>query len=517
MGMSNTTGSLKIFISYARQDARELALRLHQDLRAVGYETWLDLSEIPGGASWSQDIENAIESCDIALALLSSGSYVSEICRAEQLRALRKGKRVIPALVQPDAERPLVLEHLNYLDFTDASRYESMFRDLLSDITAGQAFRLPSASVVKTAAVVRTASPFRQPKGAATPYAADEKRDARAFRRYIADLREESWLGARYWWPYFLFHFSDMQTVADTLKDGALLSPAARATFAERRFSAEQSSAWESAEKSRLGDSMTPHRRLKRNRWDNTVRLYFRPRTPDLFSSEGPRPVERQRPNTYCPLPVYLLFDLEAVICQSEARFSDGDVTDTGKTSKAATAFRDLPFDLIYHDSWFQSDEKDEVMRHRRAQVIVPDKLALESLQYIWCRSPAEYETLRHLLPADVWATWRDKITARMEFNLFNRKWAYVEEAMLSPTQARLRFNPCESRLDCGPFAARAEVIANGATHRWQQENFVVDEDFTVDLSEMATATAPQSYSLRLYLNDDLAYAGSYAPDDGVF
>ena len=66
---------------------------------------------IPG---WSQDIERAIERCEVVLALVSEGSYSSEICRAEQLRALRKGKRVIPLLAHAKAERPLHLEHLNY-------------------------------------------------------------------------------------------------------------------------------------------------------------------------------------------------------------------------------------------------------------------------------------------------------------------------------------------------------------------------------------------------------------------
>lgn len=394
---------LKIFISYAREDGREMALRFHHDLRAIGYETWLDLSEIEAGASWSVDIEQAIEHCDIMLVLLSTGSYVSQICRAEQLRALRKGKRVIPALIEPDAEPPLHLEHLNYLNFSDAGRYSEMFRDLLSDITAGQAFRLAATRVSAAGE-----SPFHNrahPK-AAKPYVAEEKRDARAFRRYIADLREESWLGARYWWPYFLFHFADVQAVADTLKSGVLRSPALQAG---------------------------PRRKFKREKWDNTVRLYFRPRTPDLFSSEGLRPVERQWAGLYCPMPVYLLFDLEAVICLPEARFSEADLGENTKTFKASAAFRDLPFDLIYHDSWFSADQREEVMRHRRAQVLVPQQLKLDSLQYIWCRSQAEYETLRALVPAGVWHNWRDKITVRADYALFNRKWLYVDEVTLEP------------------------------------------------------------------------------------
>jgi hypothetical protein len=133
-----------IFISYARRDGRDLALRLHADLQAADHTVWLDTSDIGGGASWSAEIECAIERCDVTLALLSAGSYESEICRAEHLRALRKDKRVIPLLVQPDAERPLYFEHLNYRDFSDAAAYGDMLQTLLNDIASGEHTPLPA-------------------------------------------------------------------------------------------------------------------------------------------------------------------------------------------------------------------------------------------------------------------------------------------------------------------------------------------------------------------------------------
>ena len=132
-----------IFISYARRDGRMLALQLKADLEEATYPVWLDTAEIEGGASWSSEIEDAIESCDVALILMSQGAYESEICRAEQLRALRKGKYVIPVLVQSDAERPLHLEHLNYRDFTDPLNYVESLRQLQVDIDNGQHTPLP--------------------------------------------------------------------------------------------------------------------------------------------------------------------------------------------------------------------------------------------------------------------------------------------------------------------------------------------------------------------------------------
>jgi hypothetical protein len=75
--------------------------------------------------------------------LSSTGSFRSEICRAEQLRALRKGKRVVPLLSDRNSERPLYFEHLNYRDFSDPARFRESFQTLLADIKGGETTPLP--------------------------------------------------------------------------------------------------------------------------------------------------------------------------------------------------------------------------------------------------------------------------------------------------------------------------------------------------------------------------------------
>lgn len=463
---------INIFISYGRKDARDLAIKLRDDLMAVGYSVWLDLNEIPGGADWSQQIEAAIEQSHILLALLSPASYHSQWCRAEQLRATRKGKRLIPLLAVPDAEVPLHLEHMNYLNFTDVTRYDEMFRDLLSDITAGIAFRFPQNTLADYGQGGMVTTAEYQTSRIKGSYS-DEKRTAPAYRRFLKELRQEEWLGARFWWPYFLFHFTDMHNVLEILSAGELASHYGQ------------------------GENFN-------NRWDKYVQLYFRPRTPDLYHAEGFRSVLQAPVSNYAPIPVYLLFDLEAIILHPDARFADGNPKQTNKTYKTPTYFRDLPFEQIYHDSWFTSDEREEIMRYREAQVLIPNRIGLEALQLIWVRSSAEYETLRQLLPAPIWHQWRDKITARTDYHLFNNKRVYVHHATLQANTIRLRFNP--SQYDKPAFQAKAQIdYDNGEQVIWRQEDFVPsDRDLVIDL--------PQSgaYRLQFYLDSDLAYAGQY-------
>ncbi|GAB4513735.1 MAG: hypothetical protein OHK0046_14800 [Anaerolineae bacterium] len=467
------TGAYRIFISYAREDATDIALHLRNDLASAGHDPWLDLAEIAAGSSWARDIEEAIEQCDIALTLLSNGSYISDICRGEQLRALRKGKRVIPILVQPDADRPLHLEHLNYVDFSNADRYDELLGDLLHYITTGQS-PPPIEPQQKKATLEET-----QPMPAIHPSLAlsHRKRDLRAFRRYLTDLRAEPWLGERHWWTFFLFYFADVQGIAEILTN----------------------------------DQIRPPDKRRSDRWDRMVRLYFRPRTPDLFGCEGIRPAA-QRPLSHCAIPVYLLFDLESVITISEARFSEGDVTTTKKTFKAASAFRDMPFDLIYHDSWIPKEKNDrgergEILTARRAQVILPDTLDLEHLQHILCRSEAERETLLALLPESVQARWQAKIGVRPEYHLFNARWLYVEKAALETTSVGFIFHPCAED-DCNTVQARVELtLMNGDTEQMDLGEIDVRDALSLDLAALA---AEHGYNIRLYLDDTLAYAGEF-------
>ena len=125
-----------IFLSYARKDGRQLAERLQIAFQSAGHGAWLDTSMIPGGVDWAAAIETAIDDCDAAVAVLSDAALRSNACRAEQMRALRKGKHVIPVLASATADRPLYLEHLNFRDFSDHAQFDRAFATLLIDVAS---------------------------------------------------------------------------------------------------------------------------------------------------------------------------------------------------------------------------------------------------------------------------------------------------------------------------------------------------------------------------------------------
>lgn len=468
------SGSHRIFISYAREDASFLALQLRNDLNNAGQDTWLDTAEIGAGGAWAQDIEEAIENCDIFIALLSYASYISPTCRAEQSRAMRKNKRIIPILVQQDADRPLEFETFSYIDFSNNTHYESSFADLATAITVGFISNAPTPSP----------SAFLPPKQSTGQMKAVDvslKRDANGFRRYLNDLRGEPWLGERHWWTYFLFAYYDLHDVIDILNQGEIAPK---------------------------------HTRIQHGNWDHTIRLNFRPRTPDLFGCEGIRPTAEQ-PQNHCPMPVYLLFDIESVITLADVRFSEGDISQRPRTYSTASAFRDLPFHQIYHDTWFRPDERDEILNARRAQVIVPHTLNLSHLRHIWCRSSAEYETLFWGLPDAVRSQWGERITVRKDYNLFHSKWHYVEQVTLGNEGALFQFNPCGSGNydECAPFDVLVQIRAWNdpeTVHEIAFDNIELEEQLGLDFDGLALSGG---YDITLYLDDVKAYSGRYIPE----
>jgi WD40 repeat protein len=149
---------MRVFISYARKDGAALAQRLQEDLKGRGFDAWLDTQRIGGGRVWSMEIEDAIKSCPVMIALMSPGSYESEICRSEQLLALDQGNRVIPVLAAKGADRPVYLYARQYRDFTDDTAYAARLSELLADIRGDATATLPD-SYRKTRVTYLTAPP----------------------------------------------------------------------------------------------------------------------------------------------------------------------------------------------------------------------------------------------------------------------------------------------------------------------------------------------------------------------
>ena len=139
----------QIVLSYSHKDG-EIAANLVAGLRHAGFDVWIDQRRTQPCASWSKDIESVVDHCGILLALITRASSDSSICRYEQLRAMRMGRRMIPLIGEPGVDPPVYLGETNYCDLT--GDYDAAFANLLTILRSNTdkerqtPFRLPEVT-----------------------------------------------------------------------------------------------------------------------------------------------------------------------------------------------------------------------------------------------------------------------------------------------------------------------------------------------------------------------------------
>ncbi|HET8933978.1 MAG TPA: DarT ssDNA thymidine ADP-ribosyltransferase family protein [Polyangiales bacterium] len=247
------------------------------------------------------------------------------------------------------------------------------------------------------------------------------KVDRAQLEEHVRRWSQHSLHGDAPWIPRYLYHFTDVTNAAAILRSGELLSR----EEAKRRSTKFHDNASQQV----IAATRPTHR--------DFARLYFRPRTPTQFHNEGIRPLsERKFDHAHCPVPVFLVFKLVETLMLDGLLFSSGNMAAAHvEFGDEASLFRQIPFDLVYHEGPIDDTLRARgVIHHRHAEVLAPKALGLETLASIACRSTAERETLLHLLGADERQRWEHRIgVGRTRF--FNRRGCFVEKVFLDHAQ----------------------------------------------------------------------------------
>ena len=314
------------------------------------------------------------------------------------------------------------------------------------------------------------------------------KPDAGRIETILNNLAKQDWVKRteRRWWPQFVFHYTDIRNVVRVLRGGYLYS---------RKYLEDAGKPIVSSGSPAVlaGTDVT----IK-----DCVRLYFRPKTPTQYYAEGiysQDTLSRSRfPDAHCPVPVFFLFDSVDVLTRSDCLFSDkGLGARDYQILSTAAELEQLPWKQIYQPGWVNPPRAN-------AEVIVPRKLDLDALRYIYCRSEAERETLLHLLPLDLQKRYQDKIVASTRSDLFYRRQTFVETVRLSSKAAYFRFSP-ETKSP-GPFHLQVELEIASSQYSLDAESFNLERPYIL---EIPLPSSPTGYTVRLYLDNHLAYANT--------
>lgn len=112
------------FISYSRDD-KDFALELAVELKAAGFLVWLDQLDIPTGSRWDDEVQKALEQCEIFMVILTPNSIASHNVKDEIGYVLDSNKRILPVLLE-NANIPFRLRRFQYVDFTNKSYNEGI-------------------------------------------------------------------------------------------------------------------------------------------------------------------------------------------------------------------------------------------------------------------------------------------------------------------------------------------------------------------------------------------------------
>ena len=96
---------------------------------------WLDQLDILGGRVWDREVEEALQSCQGVIAVLSPESAESKNVMDELAFALDEEKLIIPVVIRP-GKMPFRLRRLQYIDFT--GNYGNGFARLLKALNLDQ-------------------------------------------------------------------------------------------------------------------------------------------------------------------------------------------------------------------------------------------------------------------------------------------------------------------------------------------------------------------------------------------
>ena len=334
---------------------------------------------------------------------------------------------------------------------------------------------------------------------------ARRKPDSQGFLVFLDELKQAPWIGNRKWWVDFLFHFTDIKNAVSILNSGFLFS---RDDVERRRIDFTDSASSEIID--RTDATLTDY-----------VRFYFRPRTPTQYRNEGFKPPKKEGQAAHCPVPIYFLFDIREIISLNDTCFSNGSLARREHNLfTTADEFTQLPFEDIYHDTWFTPEDKNRIINTRHAEVIYPKRISLDYLKYICCRSQAEYETLYNLLSPVVWNRWESKVRTRNPHLLFNQKWLYIKDVTLEKESIHINFNRPSNTCFYGPFKIRVDItdLWTGELYRFEQKYLdIVAELENTRLNLDLSGINISEYVVRISIDDNLAYLGEYRDDNIPF
>jgi hypothetical protein len=125
-----------IFLSYAKEDAERVAA-LYDQLKAAGFQPWMDKYDIVAGQDWKAALQSAISRCDAGIICLSNNSvsktgYVQVEVKEflEQRKRRPEGSIYLIPIRLENCPVPIGISDLHYADLFETDGWERLIASL---------------------------------------------------------------------------------------------------------------------------------------------------------------------------------------------------------------------------------------------------------------------------------------------------------------------------------------------------------------------------------------------------
>lgn len=240
---------------------------------------------------------------------------------------------------------------------------------------------------------------------------------------YLEILRKASEVAYIKWWPKYVYHYTDINNAINILEDGKIYSR----NKAVNRMINENA-----------GLEILNH---TEDEIFDYVRFYFRPKTPTQYRNEGFIPQDcKQYNNSNVPVPIFFVFEAKDMLAMEKTKFSEIALANTGShLTNDINDFRKFDFRKIYSGGGYKGEN---LTPYRRAELVIPDECDLRFLKHIWCRSSAEYASLRTMLKErNIYDRYKNIIGVKeYDSGLFFKEGLYVSHVNLSINKAEILY-----------------------------------------------------------------------------
>ncbi len=294
---------------------------------------------------------------------------------------------------------------------------------------------------------------------------------------------------SRNWWPMYFYHFTDIHNALSIIEKGWI--------YARHKVNEEDLMRSDNASQTVLSVSSSEIKEY--------ARLYFRPKTPTQYHNEGYKPeaVRKSDINANCPVPIFFFLDSEKVLLTDGVKFSDTTCAGANDLNLLCSAenFAKLPFDKIYHEGSFLPENRDDIIRHRQAEVVRRDGICIKDcLKGIVCRTPAERQMLLYLLKTqypDRYKKYNRIIKCDPSLDMFYNNGIFIRHVeyngnlliTLNDSAKRMTYNSNSAMVNCDVsvyyVSSEGNIIDRSLASKIL--NYLTDEKIQIDLKNIVS------------------------------